>query len=1308
MINGYSLMIIMIGSINPILMKTKNYFLSILLFAFLSNFYSQGNKVNYERDTKWNFGINAGATWTENELDFVNKPGFSGGLTLGRSIYEKEGRFLSFDLRGRLLWGQTQSWSPSPFYDSTLFANAAGYGYRNYRLAYTEGSFELVVNAHRLRERTGILLYAFGGIGWVSHSITHNYKDGSVAYDYSSIDSSGSAMSIADALSSSYNDNQWETDNEFFTGRKTLVMPSLGIGLGYQITPKFSIGVEHKVTFGLNDQLDGHLDGKNDRLHYTNFNLRWNLFRGENGGGSTYVPEERPVNNPNNPGNNSNPSSNGSVGDYSTPSSEVPQVNKPLVTITTPSSDGGSIFSANYVVNAQIYYVDSKNDIVFKHNGTRITNFSFDNSSNLLNANVVLTQGANTFIVTGTNSEGSDTDSKGINYEKICDKPAISFTQPISSGTSISSPLTTIQAEILNVSNKNMIKFKHNGVINNQFTFNTSTKAFLANVTCSEGNNTFEIEATNECGNKDDSRTITYSKAVISGPPPVVTITSPLVSPYTTNISQVSIVATVLNVNNISNVEYRINGVVSNLFNYNTGTKVFNSTVSLQSGSNIIEVKGINNYGVDSKSTIIIKKVEEQLPPPVVNISYPSVSPFSVVSNSSVVNGTVFNVASKNQIQVSINGVATSNFVYNLGTKQISLTANLNSGSNTVSIKATNNRGSDVKSTVIIYKRQVVLSPPVVSFIDPTSSPISVASSSISIKARILNVNNASQIQVIKNGVSIQTFNYNLGTKELLLNTSLASGNNSFSITATNQAGSDTKSTIIVYKRQVVLLPPVVTILSPQTSPYSTSSTNTAISAKVLNVNSQSQISLTYNGVSTSNFSYNLGSKMLNFNAGLTIGTNTLVITASNNSGTDSKSQSIVRSAPCTPPTLDYQIPAQAQHVHSGRNGNMAFTFSSANINSASQITVKNNGNVIPANLEASNGNIWGTVPLVVGANTIIVSVRNDCGKANKTLQVVYKGNTSKLDPPIITIQSPSSFPHSTNNSTVIVTGKIVNVSSQNSIQVTMDGNTIPFTYNTATKALIISPNLSVGSHQIRVRATNNYGNDMEVFDLVRAGQAPSVQYTNLGRGNSYRNPFVCPQTSFTVQGRVTNLQNVTFNAYVDGNRVSNYSYNSGSGVFSIPVTFSTQGQGTQRRREVEVKVSNGVGNASKKGHLSYIVQSVAPKPSPNTSSVNQLYQNNIKKADSYFKQGKLDLAKSFYQKASSANPQSSYPKQKIGEINKKAQALKAASKVVTPKVETPKDNDKPVTKPTEDTKKIDSWSTKPITKPSTRPVIAP
>ena len=1481
-------------------MKTINYFLTVLFISILSHFSAQNNHINYDRDTKWNFGLNAGATWQEKELDFINKPGFSGGLTLGRAIYEKEERLLSFDLRGRLLGGQTTGWSSAASHDSTLFSrHTGGYGFKNYRFEYVEGALELVVNAHRLRERTGVLLYAFGGVGLVSHSVRHNYMSGNDPYDYTSIDTTASKTAIANQLKQNFNDYSWDKGNKFFDGTQTLFMPSLGLGLGYQVTPKLSIGVEHKVTFGLNDNLDGELDGKNDRYHYTNFNIRWNLFKGNNNGGSSYIPEERPTPNPNVPIGNNNPSNNGEVGDYSTPTESTPG-NKPLVNITRPANNGGKVYTSNYNVKAKVYYVDGKSNIVFKHNGITINNFTYNSSTKLLNANITLLPGVNTFVITATNLDGSDTDSKTINLDKVCKKPTITFTKPVNNGKVLTVSTTTIKATILNISNRNMIIFKHNGSSSNNFSFNTTTKVFSATVNCNSGNNIFEIEANNDCGSKTNTRTIIFNKPIFNGPPPLVTITNPSNSPYITTTNQFNIGATILNINTPSQIQFKVNGVINHAYSYNGNTKIFNANINLQLGNNVIDIKATNNYGIDEKTTVIIKKQTEQIPPPVVSITYPTINPFTTNSNLSVVNGTVHNINSANQIQVSINGLNSNNFTYDLNTKKISLTANLTLGSNTITIRATNSTGTDAKSTtiiykkqaivqppvvsytypssspvtvtsnnitvnarvlnvnaanqiqithngsivpafnfntvtkevtinrnlilgsnifnvkgtnqagsdqkqtivvykkqvivqppvvnytypnsspvtvtsnnitinarvlnvntanqiqvthngasipnfnfntvtkevtinrnlilgsnifnvkgtnqagsdqkqtIVVYKKQVIVQPPVVSYISPSTSPTNVSSSSITINAKVLNVNTANQIQTTHNGVIIPAFNFNTVTKELVISRNLIFGNNIFNIKGTNQAGSDQKQTIIIYKKKIIVEPPVVTILIPNSTPFNTSNANEIIKARINNISSRSQTSLNFNGVNINNFNFNGATKTVTFNASLLTGTNTLIISANNSAGADSKTQTIIKSLPCIAPTLALQIPNQSPHNHVGRSGNMAFTFSSSNIISKNQITVKGNGYDIPFNLEQSNGNIWGTIPLKVGANLLKVLVKNECGQATKEIQVLYKGNTSKLVPPVITIQTPSSFPYTTTNSNVTVLGKVINVSSQNNIQVTIDGSNTNFSFNTATKLLTIPTVLTIGSHQVRVRANNNYGNDMEVFDLIRTGpqiKAPIIKYNNLGTSNSYRNPFISPQRSYTVQGNVINSQNATVTVYVNGSRLSNYSYNASTGAFSIPISFSLQGQGTQRRTEVEVRASNSAGQAAKKGHLVYVIQNISTNPNVNTkpnNNTNTLYNEYIKKGNNYYNQGKLTLAKSYYEKAAKTKPKENFPKQKLQEITQKLKVKKTeeakptAPKVIKPSAKTVK----PIAKPSTEKKEINSWTTKPIQKP--------
>jgi hypothetical protein len=83
----------------------KKHLLFTLAIFFLSLNSSQGQFVNYENDYGWNLGFNIGGVWQQNDFGYTPKGGISGGLTFGKSIYEKEGAFFAFDLRYRYLGG---------------------------------------------------------------------------------------------------------------------------------------------------------------------------------------------------------------------------------------------------------------------------------------------------------------------------------------------------------------------------------------------------------------------------------------------------------------------------------------------------------------------------------------------------------------------------------------------------------------------------------------------------------------------------------------------------------------------------------------------------------------------------------------------------------------------------------------------------------------------------------------------------------------------------------------------------------------------------------------------------------------------------------------------------------------------------------------------------------------------------------------------------------------------------------------------------------------------------------------------------
>ena len=78
----------------------KWYILSILLLSFT---FANAQRINYDINSKWFFGLNAGVTWNTNDVKNVNSSGY--GLILGRSYNYDYGKKISFDIRGRYLAG---------------------------------------------------------------------------------------------------------------------------------------------------------------------------------------------------------------------------------------------------------------------------------------------------------------------------------------------------------------------------------------------------------------------------------------------------------------------------------------------------------------------------------------------------------------------------------------------------------------------------------------------------------------------------------------------------------------------------------------------------------------------------------------------------------------------------------------------------------------------------------------------------------------------------------------------------------------------------------------------------------------------------------------------------------------------------------------------------------------------------------------------------------------------------------------------------------------------------------------------------
>jgi PKD repeat protein len=150
---------------------------------------------------------------------------------------------------------------------------------------------------------------------------------------------------------------------------------------------------------------------------------------------------------------------------------------------------------------------------------------------------------------------------------------------------------------------------------------------------------------------------------------------------------------------------------------------------------------------------------------------------------------------------VKYNNVPVSNYTYD--GFNLSYSAALNNGSNTLEISATNSDGNDIKTATVIYRQKVALRPPVVNIINPTSVP-TVTFSNYNFEFTATNVVK-SQVQVFLNGNPVSIFKFVAPSGSFIEN--LVAGTNTVTVIATNNDGTDTKTETIIYVMQEEINP---------------------------------------------------------------------------------------------------------------------------------------------------------------------------------------------------------------------------------------------------------------------------------------------------------------------------------------------------------------------------------------------------------------------------------------------------------------------------------------------------------------------
>lgn len=1158
------------------------------LFIVVSSLQSQ-SKLDYDNDSRWFWGLNIGTTWQTTDIQNRNDLGM--GFMLGKSFNYNYGKIISFDIRGRYLYGDwygldtdtTQAGNlPSVLKQNpTNYLDTFGYTYLNYRSTGHRLALELVLHANRFRERTGWDPYIFGGVGLTWFNTKGNYLNDTDSLGGNEMYQFDPAANYSKIQMKGLLDDSYETDLDG-AGYKVGFMPSLGFGLGYQVGPRFSLGVEHKTTFTRVDDYDAYISSKGsykaDLYHYTSFYLRFQI-RGR-----------RPVTEVDN--------SLEKIPEYTEQEIVQGTPRPPLVDFTNPAASGTTVTVPTYTIRGNVRYVENISGVTFRQNGNYVGNFSFNPQTDRFESVVNLVPGQNVFELVGINADGTDAETTVIIYQReIPTPPVVTITNPATSPATVTNANFAFQGSVLNVQTQNQVTLTVNGQQTTNFQFNPSNGVVTSPLVLNVGTNIVTLTGTNNAGTDSETTTIIY-RPQQTEQPPVVYFVDPHVNPYTTNQNTFLINAEVLHVSGRQNVVFKQNGAVNQNFTYNASTDDFQSNVVLVPGQNVFEIIGSNSAGTAQATTIII--YERQAPrPPVVTITNPATNPHTTDQAVFVLGSTVLNVTQANQVQVQLNGQNLNNFTFSAQTGAVTAILNLNEGSNTVLVRGTNNDGTDFKQTVIVYRKPVQQQPPFVTFISPNVNPFTTTATSHNIVATVLNVDNASGINVNVNGVIYANFSFNPSNKQVTFPLNLIEGSNVIVITGTNAVGTDSKVQTIIYRKPMTLTPPVVTFLDPINNPQTVYEQTYDVKVRVENVAGSQNIQLKINGAVSTNFSYSPSSQWMTFTTGLLVGANIFEVVATNAAGQDMETTTIVyrRPDPMNPPVVTITTPVSNPHASATSTTPIQATV--LNVDDAGDITVRVNNQIFSGfNYDMNSKQLYFTMNLNSGNNTLEITAVNAAGQASDSRVINYK-REAVVPAPFVTYIQPANPGSTVTSPSYTMIARITNVSQINQVQVEMNGQMISqsnYSFNPTTREVSYHTSLNPGNNTFVVTGTNSGGTHAASTNIlyrqpVAPCNKPTITFIQPANGS-----VDLTEATFVYQATITQITNASqVKVKLNGVLQSGINYEAATNKISGSLALS-EGQNI-----LEVVATNSCGDAKANRTLIY-KKSAAPCNAPSVT----------------------------------------------------------------------------------------------------------
>ncbi|MFC2112943.1 hypothetical protein ACFLTA_06720, partial [Bacteroidota bacterium] len=814
---------------------------------------------------------------------------------------------------------------------------------------------------------------------------------------------------------------------------------------------------------------------------------------------------------------------------------------------------------ASHELRGSVSNVKSRSDISFIIDRSASDGFRFDPASGDLIAGFNLPPGSHSIIVSVTNTCGSDNQGVTVIMEEPCIPPKVSFTVSEVNRDDASHEL---RGSISNVNDKSGISLTVNGSTDDGFRFDPASGDLNGSFKLTPGTHTIVVSVSNACGSDNQGASINIEQPCI---PPRVSIT---VNEVNRDDASHELSGSISNVKNKADISLTVDGSADDGFQFVPATGDLNAKFNLTPGPHTIIVSATNACGADNQGVNI--NIEEPCLPPKVSFT---ISEVNRDDASHELSGSVSNVKDRAGISLTVNGNADNDFQFVPATSNLNAKFKLAPGSHTIIISVTNACGTDNQGVSVIMEEPCI--PPKVSF---TLNEVNRDDASHELKGSISNVKDRAGISLTVNGSADNGFQFVPTTGDLNAKFKLTPGLHTIFVSVTNACGTDNQEVSVNIAEPCI--PPKVSFTVNEVKRDDASH---ELSGSISNVKDRAGISLTVNDNADNGFQFDPATGDLNAKFKLTPGSHTIVISVTNECGSDNQEVSVIMEEPCIPPKVSFTVSEvnrdDASHELSGSISNVK---NKADISLTVDDSADDGFQFVP-----ETGDLNAKFKLKPGSHTIVVSVTNACGSDNQNVSVIME------DPCIPPKVSFTVNEVNRDDASHELSGSISNVKNKADISLTLNGNVDNgFQFVPGTGELNAKFKLTPGTHMIVVSVTNACGSDNQGVSVIMEEPCipPKVSFT-LSEVNR-------DDASHELSGSISNVKNkADISLTVDGSADDGFQFVPATGVLNAKFKL-TSGSHT-----IVVSANNECGTDSKSEPLSIEEKACGVRINPGNSS---------------------------------------------------------------------------------------------------------